>query len=257
MPRWLKLALDLGMGAVLPILVLNNLSAPLGAPVAYLIAALIPVAWVLVDLLAITRQWNAITVAAGVTALGSGVLAFWFVDGVLFALKDTAGLLVYMALLVGSVIVGKPFLRPMFAQIVGAMTPEQRSMLDPLLDEPAVARALQRGTLVVAAVTALIAAVNIALNLQIVTDAFGTDTFNQQVAQVNAITRVSFPLATMVAFGLAIWTIYRAIFRSLSAELDGRPWSEVDIWHLLRQRELHRPPTQQRLDAAEVNARAD
>ena len=60
----------------------------LGAPLAYLTAALIPVGWVALDLLVITRQFNAITAVAGITALGSGVLAFWFVDGVLFALKD-------------------------------------------------------------------------------------------------------------------------------------------------------------------------
>jgi hypothetical protein len=228
------------MGAVLPILVLNNLTARLGAPLAYVLAALIPVAWVLIDLLIITRQFNAITVVAGLTALSSGVLAFWFVDGALFALKDTVGLLSYTALLGGSVIIGRPFLRPLFAQTVGAMTPEQRHMLDPLLDEPPVARALRRGTLAVAAMTTVIAAMNIVLNIQVVTAAFGTETFNQQVAQVNAITRLAFPVATIAAFGLAIWTIYRAIFTSLSAPADGHPWYEADIWHLLRQRERSR-----------------
>jgi hypothetical protein len=243
MPRSLKLILDLTMGAVLPILVLNNFTAPLGAPLAYVTAALIPVTWVVIDLLLITRQFNAITVAAGLTALGNGVLAFWFVDGVLFAVKDTVGLLLYTALLAGSVIIGKPFLRPMFAQTVGAMTPEQRHLLDPLLDEPPVARALRLGTLAVAATTTVIAAVNIVLNIQIVTAAFGNETFNQQVAQVNLITRVTFPVATMAAFGLAIWTVYRAIFMSLSPPADGKPWYEVDIWQLLRQRESSRHTT--------------
>lgn len=236
-PRSLKLVLDLTMGAVLPILVLNSLTGRLGATLAYVVAALIPVAWVLIDLLFITRQFNAITVVAALTALSSGVLAFWFVDGVLFALKDTVGLLAYTALLGGSVIIGRPFLRPMFAQTVGAMTSEQRHLLDPLLNEPPVARALRRGTLAVAALTTVLAAVNIALNIQIVTAAFGTETFNQQVAQVNAITRLAFPLAIMGAFGIAIWKIYRAIFIALSAPADGRPWYEVDIWDLLRQRE--------------------
>src|SRR5262245_52324836 len=110
MPRSLKLALDILMGAVLPIAVLNNLTGPLGAPMAYVVAALIPVGWVVIDLLLITRQFNAITVVAGLTALSSGVLAFWFVDGVLFALKDSVGLLSYTALLGGSVVIGKPFL---------------------------------------------------------------------------------------------------------------------------------------------------
>jgi hypothetical protein len=240
MPRSLKLVLDLATGAVLPILVLNNLTPRLGAPLAYVVAALIPVAWVVIDLLTITRQLNAITVVAGLTALGSGVLAFWFVDGVLFALKDTAGLLAYTMLLGGSVIVGRPFLRPMFAQIVGAMSLEQRRMLNPLLDEPPVARALRRGTLAVTATTTVIAVVNIVLNMQVVTAAFGTETFNQQVAQVNAITRLVFPIATMTAFGLAIWTVYRAVFVSLSAPTEGHAWHEVDLWHLLRQRERSR-----------------
>ena len=237
MPRSLKLVLDLSMGAVLPILVLNNLTVPLGAPLAYVVAALIPVGWVVIDLLIITRQFNAITAVAGLTALGNGVLAFWFVDGVLFALKDTVGLLLYMAVLGGSVIIGRPFLRPLFAQTVGSMTLEQRHLLDPLLDEPPVARALRRGTLAVAATTIALAVVNIMLNLRLVTAAFGDETFNQQVAQVNLITRLAFPVAIMAAFGLAIWTIYRAIFVCLSPPADGRPWYEVDIWHLLRQRE--------------------
>jgi hypothetical protein len=110
-------------------------------------------------------------------------------------------------------------------------------LLDPLLKEPSVARALRRGTLAAVVTTTLLAVVNIALNIQVVTAAFGTETFNQQVAQVNAITRVAFPFATMAAFGGAIWTIYRAVLIALAAPPDGRPWYEVDIWNLLRQRE--------------------
>jgi hypothetical protein len=214
MSRSVKLALDILMGAVVPIFVLNTLTAPLGAPLAYLVAALIPVGWVLLDLLVITRQFNAITAVAGLTALGNGVLAFWFVDGVLFAFKDTVGLLLYTALLTSSVLIGRPFLRPLFAQIVGAMTVEQRHLLDPLLHEPPVARALTRGTLGVAAAMTAIAAVNFWLNLNIVTAVFGTDTFNQQVAQVNALTRIAFPIATTAAFGLAMWAIYRPCSRA-------------------------------------------
>jgi len=42
---------DLAFGAALPILVLNNLTSRLGAPPAYVLAALIPVTWVVIDLL--------------------------------------------------------------------------------------------------------------------------------------------------------------------------------------------------------------
>jgi hypothetical protein len=240
MSRSVKLALDLVMGAVLPIVVLNTLTAPLGAPLAYVIAALIPVGWVLLDLLAITRQFNAITAVAGLTALGNGALAFWFVDGVLFALKDTVGLLLYAALLAGSIAIGKPFLGPLFAQAVGATTPEQRHALDPVLCEPPVKRALSRGTLAVVAATLLAAAANIWLNIQIVTAAFGTEAFNQQVAQVNAITRLAFPIVTVGALGLAVLATYRAVFACLPALPEGQAWHEADIWELLRQRQRER-----------------
>jgi hypothetical protein len=237
MPRFVKLVLDILLGAVVPILVLNTLTTRLGAPLAYLVAALIPVGWVMLDLLVITRQFNAITAVAGITALGNGALAFWFVDGVLFALKDTVGLLLYTLLLAGSVVIGRPFLRPLFAQIVGAMTPQQRQTLDPLLSERPVASVLTRGTLGVAAATIGLAAVNFWLNLNIVTAVFGTEEFNQQVAQVNAITRLSFPFVTMAAFGLAIWAIYRAAFAILPPPAAGQ---EPELWALLQQYERRR-----------------
>jgi hypothetical protein len=155
---------------------------------------------------------------------------------VLFALKDTVGLLLYIALLAGSVVIGRPFLRPLFAQAVGAMTPEQRHALDPVLDEKGVARGMVRGTLAVALATLLAAIVNVILNVRIVTAPFGTESFNQQVAQVNAITRIAFPLVTAGALGLALWGIYRAVFAQLPLP-PGVAWHEADIWALLRQRE--------------------
>ena len=228
------------MGAVVPIMVLNQLTGPLGAPLAYLVAALIPVGWVLLDLFVLTRQFNAITAVAGIIALGNGVLAFWFVDGLLFALKDTVGLVLYIALLAGSVIIGRPFLRPLFAQAVGAITAEQRHTLDPVLNERRVAQALVRGTLAVAAASAIAAVANVFLNLQIVTASFGTDTFNQQVAQVNAITRIAFPLVTAGALGLALWAIYRAVFAQLPLP-PGQAWHEADLMELVRQRAAKEP----------------
>ena len=239
MNRSVKLVLDILMGAVVPIFILNQLTGPLGAPLAYLVAALVPVGWVLLDLLVLTRQFNAITAVAGLIALGNGVLAFWFVDGVLFAIKDTVGLLLYIALLAGSVAIGRPFLRPLFAQAVGALTPEKRHQLDPLLHERSVARALTLGTLAVAAATALAAIANVFLNLNTVTASFGTEAFNQQVAQVNAITRITFPLVTAGALGLALWVIYRAVFAQLPLP-EGQAWHEADIWELLKQRELEK-----------------
>ena len=95
------------------------------------------------------------------------------------------------------------------------LTPEQRHQLDPILYERSVARALIQGTLAVAIATGIAAIINVVLNLRTVTAAFGTEEFNQQVAQVNTITRLAFPLVTAGALGLALWAIYRAVFAQL------------------------------------------
>lgn len=79
------------MGTVVPILVLSYLSDPLGAVPAYLVSALVPVGWVLADLIFITGRFNFITGVLGLNAIVRGLLAFWFVDGALYALKDTVG----------------------------------------------------------------------------------------------------------------------------------------------------------------------
>ncbi len=76
MNRSLKLALDILLDAVVPILVLSYLSEPLGAVPAYLPLALVPMGWVVVDLLFVTRRLNFITAFLGLNALVRGLLAF-------------------------------------------------------------------------------------------------------------------------------------------------------------------------------------
>ena len=56
-------------------------------------AALVPVAWVLLDLFVITRRFNFITTYGGASAIMRGALAFWYVDGARFAFKDSASYL--------------------------------------------------------------------------------------------------------------------------------------------------------------------
>ncbi len=230
-----KLVLDILMGAVIPILVLNNLSSRLGAPTAYVIAALIPVGWVAVDLFFITRRLNFITVMAGMNAMASGALAFWFVDGMRYAVKDSAALILTALLFGGSIVAGRPILSAFFRQVVNPDTPQREQSLARLLAIADVARALTLGTAIVAVQTLLSTAVNIVLNLQIVQASFGTDIFNQQVATVNAITRVAFPVLSMLGFVAAIWLTYRAVYRHLPSEegksqLESEFWTLVDMW---------------------------
>lgn len=229
-----RLALDIGMGAVVPILILNNLTKPLGAPVAYVLAALVPVTYVLVDTFFISRRFNIITTYVALSAIMNGILAFWFVDGVLYALKDTAALAVSVILFAGSLMIGRPIVKYFLIQGLNPDTPARDARLRRLLSLPQVQRSLVLATLIIAAQTALAGAVNFVLNLNTVTASFGSDLFNQQVAQVNAITRIAFPIASLAAFGLGFVFIFRALYAVLPRQEDS-PQQQGDLWPLIDQ----------------------
>ncbi len=232
MSRPVKLAVDVLLGAVVPILVLSYLSEPLGAVPAYLISALVPVGWVVADLLFITKRLNFITAFLGLNALVRGLLAFWFVDGALFALKDSAGSAVTVLILGGSLLLGRPALRAFAEQGLDPRTPQQESALHSLFAERPVVRSLVVGTAMLTLVHAAAGTANFLLNLSIVTAPFGTDEFNAQVAKVNAVTRVAIGLPEGLATGFAIWLVFRA----LHSLLPGVP-GEDGFWELVGRRE--------------------
>jgi len=233
MKGWTKLLLDITMGAVIPILILNNLTRPLGAPPAYVIAALVPVAYVLVDTFAISRRFNAITTYVALTAIMNGVLAFWFVDGWRYALKDTAGLIVAVALFFGSIAIGKPMFQFFAAQVLQPDTPQKELSLKALFARPEVRQGMLGATALVGAANAALGAANFLLNLNRVVAPFGTEAFNAQVAEVNAITRVAFTLTSFAVFALAFYLAYRALFRVLPSE-EGKSQFESEFWDLVR-----------------------
>lgn len=239
MKQSVKLVLDIVMGAVIPILILNYLTEPLGAPAAYVFSALVPVAWVFADLLFITRRFNFITSYVGLSAIVRGLLAFWFVDGLLFAFKDTAGFFLALLVFGGSLLIGRPIMKYFLIQALNPDTPAREAGLRDLLAAPPVYRALVQGSLIVIVVNVLAGVVNFWLNLAIVVAPFGTEAFNLQVAQVNAITRIVLTIPDLIAFGAAFWLIYRALFQILPSE-EGKPQIESDFWELLRLHEERR-----------------
>ncbi|MEM9818236.1 MAG: hypothetical protein AAF827_17750 [Cyanobacteria bacterium P01_D01_bin.6] len=84
--------------------------------------------------------------------------------------------------------------------------------------------------------TLLTGVANFFLNLQIVVADFGTVAFNQQVAQVNAITRIALTIPEFISIGIAAASIRRAMLYYLPKE-NGKDQSESDFWDLLQQRE--------------------
>ncbi len=233
-----KLILDIVIGAVVPALVLSYLSKPLGNIPAYVLAAFIPVTYVLLDTFVISRRFNAITTYVALSSVITGVLVFWFVDGVKYAFKDTLPLVVAVLVFLGSTLIGKPFMRffgeQVFNQMLTPDTPEKISLVSRLLSQPGVTKSYALGSLVVAGQNVLAGIANFLLNINIVTAAFNTEQFNAQIAQVNAITRIAFTLMGMAAMATAIWLIYRAIFAVLPKE-EGKSQFESDLWDLINQ----------------------
>ena len=236
--RSLKLALDVLIGAVVPILVLSYLSDPLGAVPAYLVSALVPVGWVLADLVFITGRFNFITGLLGLNAIVRGLLAFWFVDGALYALKDTAGSILMVLFFGGSLIVGRPLLGAFVAQALDPRTPEQEASLERILAERPAAKTLLVSTAMIALLNAVSALVNFLLNLWIVTAPFGTGEFNSQVARVNAITRITLGIPEFLVMGLAIWLVIYSLYSRFYSRVPGVA-GQRSFWELVETHELH------------------
>lgn len=235
MGRSLKLGLDFLFGLIIPILILSRFSDDLGNITAYVVSALVPVTWVAVDLFFITKRFNFITSFLGLNAVVRGVLAFWFVDGVAYAFKDSVPSLLWVVVFGASLLFGRPLISAFLEQSFDPRTPEQERSLKNLFDENPVRRALWRGTLAMVLLSVVTGLANFFLNLRIVTAGFGTQAFNSQVAESNAIARfaIAIPeaLALMVVVGLALRVVY--------ARLPGDP-GEKDFWDLMELREARR-----------------
>lgn len=235
MPKSIKLALDILLGAVAPVVILKYGTAPLGTLNAYLLAALVPVVYVLVDLLIITRRFNFITSYGGFSAIMRGALAFWYVDGATFAFKDSVSYVLAVLVFGGSYFLTKPVTRVIAMQGLAPETPEQESSLDRLLGEPTVMRALRLSTLMIAGVNILCGVFNYVINLRMVTAPFNTPAFNDQVANVNAITRIVLVVPDMLALFWAFSVMYKAMYALLPPPKPGV--KEESFWELVEERE--------------------
>jgi hypothetical protein len=223
--------------------VLSFLSDPMGPVPAYLLSALIPAGWVLADLLFLSRRFNFITAFLGLNAIVRGLLAFWFVDGALYALKDTLGSILVAVVLGGSLVLGRPLLGAFVAQALDPRTPQQEASLEHLFADRPLARSLLISTAALALLNAATAAINFALNLWIVSAPFGTGEFNSQVARVNAITRLTLGVPEFLVMALAIWWVIYSLHSRLYSRL-GDVGERRDFWELVEaqgKRGLARP----------------
>ena len=116
---------------------------------------------------------------------------------------------------------------------MGPESPEQEKSLKALLAEPKVYRSLVNGTKIVLLVNLATGVANFILNFRIVVADFGTTAFNQQVAQVNAITRIVLAIPEYVGIVLIAILIRQTMYYYLPEE-DDDAQDDSDFWELSR-----------------------
>jgi hypothetical protein len=82
-----------------------------------------------------------------------GALAFWYVDGALFAFKDSASYLLAFFIFGVTALVGTPVTRSIALQGLDPDTPERTEQMQRLLNESSVVRAMKQSALLIGITT--------------------------------------------------------------------------------------------------------
>ena len=202
----------------------------IGTVPAYVIAALIPVFYILIDTLR-TRVFNPITTVAASSALIGGGLAFLQIDGWQFALKDSYRPIVFAIIMLGSLALGKPFFAVFLRIAMQDVTPARQPMLEKLLSAPNVKMGLLQGTAAIGLESIVMAGVNFVVNFNIVTAKFGTKDFNAMVAKANGVLYLPSLLASFAAFGLAYYLVQRGLTKDFGEKaqlFDDTLWDALE-----------------------------
>ncbi|ANE44544.1 VC0807 family protein [Deinococcus puniceus] len=177
---------------------------------AYLLAALIPVVYVLWDLL-VNRNVSPVALIGGAGAIFSGALAFWYVDGFWYAIKDSARSYLTGILFLISAATSVPLFRVFLDASSIGEPPEHRAASQQAMRDPAVHKGLVLGTVVFAVIDIIGGIINSVVNYQRVVAKFGSDDFNGQIAEVNALMRVPSLVLSLLGVFAAVWLVQRAV----------------------------------------------
>jgi hypothetical protein len=225
---FVKIGLDLLFTLVIPNLLLGKTFPGMnfgfkditGSSItAYVVATLVPVSYILIDL-ARTRKFNPVTLLAGSSAMIGGVLAFLQVSGATFALKDSYSSIFLAVVMGGSLLIGRPFFKLFFATILMPANDQQRGLLARVFTHPLVKRALILATLVIFLEAITMGSLNFWRNLVDVTDKFGTELFNEQVARVNAWMRPPSIITSLVSFAMAFYLVQQSVTKAFGEKVN-------------------------------------
>ena len=210
----------------------------LGNVQTYVIAALIPAIYILIDTLR-TRQFNPVTTVAASSALLGGGLAFLQVSGAAFALKDSYRPIVFALVMGGSLLLGKPFFQVFLRQAITDITDDKKPLLEKLFSAPNVRLGLRNATLLIAVESVVTAVANFLVNYNVVTLTFGSKAFNAQVLQANAAMYIPSLALSFLGFGAAYWLVQRGVTKDFGSKAQ---LFDDTMWDALREPTLEGQP---------------
>ena len=206
-----KLILDLTFGAAIPLTILSYGPDHIGARPTFVLAGMIPAAYVLWDILFYSKRFNFITTVIAITAVTQGGMALLTVDGWKYALADSSGTILTFLMFGVSLLLGKPIVNFFVIQVYEPKNLENEGLLWKMLGAPEVHRIMVMATLIILAENFLRGVGNYYLNLYRVTAAFGSDEFILQKRNVDALARFIMPATSISAMFGAFYLVNKSV----------------------------------------------
>ncbi len=225
------LILNLIFTVALPVLMLQQNLFGLGWGVylwvgtigAFMLAALIPFAYLLFAQIkhkTVSLLWTLVTYSALLGALA----AFWWVDGLWFAIKDSSHSIFLALICFVSLIVKKPLFYWVLLELLNPQTPEEHKLLEWANLQKSVIFLTRSSTLLLMCKGTFVSLVNIWVKYHIVTARFKTLEFNQQLSHAIAIMIPLSYLTTALVYSLIIFLWWRAFRMPLKTILMRSSW---------------------------------
>lgn len=236
-----KLVVDLVFTLAIPLLLLSDnlfktgfsFSEQWGARNAYIVAALIPTVYILIDFYR-TRVINPYTIVAASSALLNGALAFLQVDGWKFALRDSYAHIVIFIIAAISLALNRPFFGELMKMVLNPDSDAKKKLYEKFVASSAIQKAVVTGTVIIMVEALLNGTINFIMNYRNVVADFGTKDFNAQKASVDAAMRPISIVMNLISYGLAFYFVTwnsKNEFGEKASPMEDHFWEALEQHH--------------------------
>ncbi|GEM44502.1 hypothetical protein [Deinococcus cellulosilyticus] len=230
----LNLLLNLLMTALFPLVALqkklpgldwglHELITPAGA---FMVAALVPATYLLVQRWQ-SRKTSVLWLLVTVSTLLNALMGFWWVSGLLFALKDSSGSL-FLATCTGlSLVLRRPLFGFILWEFLQPQGEVQQQVLRDFMEKGRGRQLVWFSTFLLCVKGLTVAGLNISIKFQLVKSPFGTPDFNAQLAEAMTLMIPIAYLATLVTYSVLFLVWFLHLRPSLKLVLHRKHWFEV------------------------------